>query len=272
MFGDGATQGRPVSSKRILRVHPRMGTVRRSQRMPNASLNRSRQLRRSHAVPDGEGVAADERREGRLEHRTLHRRPADGIRPVEDHGGNAGFGRRLHHVSHRVDEGVIAAPDVLQVAEDRVEPLELLGPRPERVRVRPVQARHGQPGLGVGSARDRLHVLSLAPQPVLRPEQSDQAEAGVQGEEVRRVPRRPVHGGRVRDQADPRAGAEAGGAGAAIEEHVEAGDDDRRAPTASWRARRARPDAACLPWASGPPGPARDLSGGGCNRAPAPAS
>ena len=116
MLGDGSTHGIPVASKYIPRRQPSIGTTSRSRRCRSVSLNEPGELADRHAVPHRQRIHADERLEPVDEHRPFDGVAADRVRAVaDDRPVDAVLPRGLQAVRHRVDVGVDARADVLQV-------------------------------------------------------------------------------------------------------------------------------------------------------------
>ena len=144
MFGDGITHGSPVASKYMSRRQPSIGTTSRSAPMPNSVVEEPRQLADRHAVPHrdrdtgrrttrsrgtsiGPSTATPPIGLGRSQTMTLH--------AVRARGAQA--------VGHRVDVGVDARADVLQVDDQHVEAGQHLGRRLARLAVERVD-RHAR--------------------------------------------------------------------------------------------------------------------------------
>ena len=154
MFGDGITHGRPVSSKYISRRQPSIGTTSSAAPMPNSSLN----SRASSPIVmpwrigigncptnDVEGSAAAACPSTAI--------AADRVRPVAHDDPDAVPRRGAHAVGHRVDEGVDAGADVLQVDDQHVDVAQHLRGRLARLAVERVD-RHAPPRV-VGRAASR---------------------------------------------------------------------------------------------------------------------
>ena len=82
MFGDGITQGSPVSSKYMSRDQPSIVHHAEVRADAEVRVEERGQLADRHAVPHRDREEADERLEPGLEHRALDRLAADRVRPV----------------------------------------------------------------------------------------------------------------------------------------------------------------------------------------------
>ena len=144
-----------------------------------------------------------ERLETGHEHHPLDLRAADRIGAVADDDLEALLARRLQAVRHRVDVGVDAHADVLEVDHERVEAVQHLGRRFPRLAVQRVDGHAAD--LVMGVPRLDHVVLHVGPEPVLWPEDRGEPCARVRQQPVGDVARAGVHGGRVADDPDPAA-------------------------------------------------------------------
>ena len=133
----------------------------------------------------------------------LDLRAADRVRAVADDDLEALLARRLQAVRHRVDVGVDAHADVLEVDDEHVEVAQHLGRRLARLAVQRVD-RHAA-DLVMGVPRLDHVVLHVGPEPVLGPEDSGEPCARVRQQPVGDVAQAGVHRGRVADDPDPAA-------------------------------------------------------------------
>ena len=122
MFGDGITHGRPVSSKYIVARQPSIATTSSVGADAEVLVEQPRQLADRHAVAHRDRKLPDERLEAGHEHRRLRRRrrrsdSADRRRST----GTPCRARGAQAVRHRVDVGVDARADVLQIDDQHVE-------------------------------------------------------------------------------------------------------------------------------------------------------
>ena len=85
------------------------------------------QLAHGHAMAVGQRVLTDERLECVLHQVALDDVPADGVGAVEHHGFDASLGTRPQREADGVAEGVVAAANVLQVAHQHVDTVEVGG-------------------------------------------------------------------------------------------------------------------------------------------------
>ena len=200
-LGDGSTHGRSVSSQYICArpaVHRHHLELR-----ANPLVEVERQLADGHAVPHRHAELPDEALEARLERRALHAHPADRIGPVGDDHGLAGPGHGPQAVGHRVDEGVDARADVLQVDDQHVDEAQHLGRRFARLAVER-EDRDVAPRVLVVRRLDHV-VLQVRPIPVLRAEDGREGEVGRDAQPLGDVLKVPVDRGRVGDHPDPEA-------------------------------------------------------------------
>ena len=183
------------------------------------------QLADRHAEPQRDREQPDERAElGVFEDGPLHVRAVDGGGPVEDDEVDAVLGRGLHGVGHRRDVGVDARPDVLDVEDEDVDPLDharlrhlarLLGVERAHVLVDvlehprfgleglPVEAEDGELELLVVVERHVLARLGVPPDAVLGTVEGDEIDGRVRAEQVDRRPQARVRSRGIGDQADP---------------------------------------------------------------------
>ena len=142
-MGDGFTHVRPVSSNHCLRCQFSSGTtvsLTGSFRSATTIWANSPMVM---PVRTGIGVG---RREGA--HVGIHQRPfdhaaGDGVRPVQHHDLDPAAPALLQRVHQRGEVGVVAHADVLDVEDERVDAVELLGRRAAR---RAVEAPDRQAG------------------------------------------------------------------------------------------------------------------------------
>src|SRR3990172_3081518 len=98
----------------------------------------------------------------------------DRVRPVEDDHGFPGLMAGLHAEFHCPDEGIVAAANVLQVDDERVDIREHFGPGLASV---PIKAVDRQAACSVAKAFPLPHVvLGLSEDAVLRAEERCEAE------------------------------------------------------------------------------------------------
>jgi hypothetical protein len=180
MFGEGITQGRPVSANVIGRRHPRAATTVRSQSSGCETLpaprhpchDEARDLADRQAVTDGDGAEPHERRAAVFHRTALDRHATERVRPVEHDDRHLRARRGAQRERHRPDVRVVAAPDVLQIDDEHVDPFQLRRRRRQRLERLAVEARHRNPGARVAAVGDADHVLRLAAHAVLGPEQA----------------------------------------------------------------------------------------------------
>ena len=146
MFGDGITHGRPVSSANISRRQPSISTTSSVGAEAELRVEQPRQLADRHAVPHRDRELADERLEARCERRALHVHAVDRVGAVADDDRHAVPRARAQAVGHRVDVGVDARADVLQVDDERVETAQHVRGRLARLAVERVAPARGAPG------------------------------------------------------------------------------------------------------------------------------
>ena len=115
-------------------------------------------------------MEADERLSAVVEHRSRNGYAVDRVGAIEDDEALAVLGRGQHRIPHRRDVGVKARSDVLDVEDERVEPLEHRGGWPAMFAV---QADDRDAGRGVEAVVDNGDV-ELAARAVLRAEEPDE--------------------------------------------------------------------------------------------------
>ena len=222
MFGEGITQGRPVSSK-CHGAPPALHANHREVHVePPLFAEQQGQLAQGQPVADRQRVQAHERREGGVEDVAFDRDAAQGIGPVEDHHASALAGAGLEHVQHGVHERVVARAHVLHVEDDRVEAREHLGGGDPGAAVEAV-AREA--GARVAAVAHLHEVLRVRPDPVLGPEEGAQTKARRAREGDRRVLEASRDRGRIGHEPEPQAAQHRRPA----EELVETGPDRSRA-------------------------------------------
>ncbi len=180
MFGDGSTQAGVSAISRRVGARPVLAH-RHDGEVAAEALRRvrpPRELAGRHSVADGHRMEAHERQQPLLRQVSLDDLAAERVRPVEDDDGNPPLRALPHDERDRPDERVVAAADVRQVADDGVEPLEVLVLGGEVVERLAVEGNDGKArGL---PRRDRLHVLRGAREAVLRTEEDAHVEAGAE--------------------------------------------------------------------------------------------
>ena len=172
-------------------------------------VEQPRQFANREAVPHRNRIHPDERFMPLHQHRPFHLRPADRIGPIAHDRLDAVPRGRLQAVRHRVDVGINAHADVLQIDHQHVH-----------------FAQHGRGRLArfavQGVDRDAAHgvfrvprfdhvVLHVRSKPVLGSEDGRQVRAGMPGDAVDDVAEVPVHRRRIAHQADALAGEPPGG-------------------------------------------------------------
>ena len=157
------------------RRQPSIGTTSRSAPMPKWSLKRRAISPIVMPCRIGIGIHADERLETRHEHHAFDLRAADRVGPVADDDLQAVLARGLQAVRHRVDVGVDADADVLQVDDEHVEVGQHLRRRLARLAVERIH-RHAA-HLVVRVPRLDHVVLHIRAEPVLRAEDRGQGGA-----------------------------------------------------------------------------------------------
>ena len=160
-----------------------------------APVQEARDLAGGHPVPVGERVEPHEGAVVVPDEVPLHR-AADRVGAVKDDEALALLGRRFHRVGHRPDVGVVAGPDVLDVEDQDVEPLQHGRGGPPG---RPVEAVDGYRAVGV---RDLDEVLLRGVEAVLGREERRERHPRQAGHNLPRVPKRAVHRRRVRNETD----------------------------------------------------------------------
>ena len=165
---------------------------------PVPAVHESGDLAGGHAVPVRERIEPHEGPVVVPDQVPLHRAP-DRVRPVEDDDALPVRGGGFHGVRHGPDVGVVARADILDVEDERVEPLQHRRRRPPGG---PVEAVDGDPSVRVG---DLDQVLLDGVEAVLGGEERGERHSRQPGHHVARVPEGRVHRRRVRDQPDPEA-------------------------------------------------------------------
>jgi hypothetical protein len=162
-------------------------------------VEQPRQLADRHAVPHGQLVQADERLVAFLEHRSFDGDAADRIGPIADNHRQASSCRGLQAVGRRVNVGINAGADILQVDDKRIEPCEHLVGGFARFAVQGIDR---DPATVVAPVRRLDHVfLHVRPDAVLRSEERTDGHAAG-GRPIDRMPERGVDRRRIADQSD----------------------------------------------------------------------
>ena len=171
--------------------------------------------------------------------RPVERRPfdleaVDRIGTIEHDHRDLALGRLLHHVRHRRHVGVEARADVLQVDDERVEPVEHGGGRPPRIAVervdgqtrsfRPsrtghVRVEHAADAVLRAEQRDQRHVLRAVQQIDRR--RAVARAAGVIGEQSDALAAQRARTRRPRSTSMPVSTAAAGAAPASVPDGAE---------------------------------------------------
>ena len=168
-----------------------------------ALANETRVLAGGHSVAGADRPEADERFEAGMDHSALDLLAADGIGPVEHDEAQLVPGRRLHGEAHGGEVGVVAAADVLDVEDQRVEAFELLLAGREGCEVLAVERMRRNAGARVAGVGDLLEILQVAAHAVLGAEERRQRPRLVQHVgEVAQVGR---DAGGIEDGADAQA-------------------------------------------------------------------
>ena len=224
MFGDGITQGSPVSTKFIARRQPRIGTTVRSQSIgranrapPHGIPARRRRAISPIVMPWRTGTAPSPTNDSQPGRRCRPRSP----RPRAGSADRARRpprrrGRRLQRQHHRPDVRVVAAADVLQVDDQHVDAAEIGGRRRQRLERLAVEADDRDAGAAIVLVVDADHVLRLAAHAVLGPEEARRPDADLDQpiDDVGQIGRR-----RSPDDRAPRPGGPAGGRACRCREH-----------------------------------------------------
>ena len=164
-------------------------------------VEQARELADGHAVAHRNRVEADERFEAVHQHRPFDFGSADRIGPIADDDLDVVACRRGQAVRHRIDVGIDAGADVLQVDDEHVHVLQHLGRGLARFAVKRID---GNVPAGVtGMARLDHVLLDVGPEPVLRPENDRQPGVRVGREPVDDVHELVVHGSGVTNHTDP---------------------------------------------------------------------
>ena len=132
---------RRSSSANISRRQPSISTTSSSAPRPNCLVEQARQLADRHAVTHRDRELADERFEAGRERRALDVHAVDRVGPVAHDHRHAVARARAQAVGHRVDVGVDARADVLQVDDEHVEAAQHVRGRLARLAVERVD-RH----------------------------------------------------------------------------------------------------------------------------------
>ena len=148
----------------------------------------------------GIGIHSHERLVAGHEHRSFDLGSPDGVRPVAHDDLQAVLPRGLHAVGHRVDVGVDADADVLQVDHQHVEIAEHFSGRLARFAVERVH-RHAADLVEGMPCLDHV-VLHVRPKAVLGAENGCERGSRVCRDAVRDVPQPAVERCRVADDAD----------------------------------------------------------------------
>ena len=125
MLGDGLIQTSPVRSKKSARDHPRQGITSSVGADLALGVVQPGQLADGHPVTDGQGMIGDERGELLVPQRAGDLAAADRVGAVEHHDVLARLPGRLQDQAERRDVGVEPGPDVLDVVDQDVDPLEV---------------------------------------------------------------------------------------------------------------------------------------------------
>ena len=224
MFGDGITQGRPVSSNAISRRQPRMRTTFRSTSSPRSSRNSRASSPDGQAVPHGQRVQAHEGDEPRVEQVAVHDRAAQRVGAVEHDQPPPVRGARLHRVQHRVDERVVARAHVLHVEHQRVD-AGRASPRSARACGRRGCARAG-PCAGRGVSSTSTRSCASAQIPCSGPNSATSRNARERVQRLRGVDEVGRHRGGVRDEPQALSAHD----GRPREQRLQAGRDAGRGP------------------------------------------
>ena len=190
MFGDGNTQGKPVSSQYI--AAPPAAHLDHLDVGADAKVlvEQSRQLADRHSMTRGDRELADERLASWLQGDPFHFDPANRIRPIADDDLDAMLARRAHAIGHRVHVGVDPSPDVLEVDHEHVDPVQHLRRRLSGIAVERIK-RHA-PFASVELSVRRLDhvVLDIRSKAVLGPEQRDNVNRSIAKHQIDDVPER----------------------------------------------------------------------------------
>ena len=154
------------------RRQPSIVTTSRSAPMPKCSLNRRASSPIVMPWRIGIGYRPTNDSKPGDEHRPFDRDAADRIRPIADDHLDAVPARRAQAVRHRVDVGVDARADVLQIDDQHVEAAQHLRGRLARLAVERVD-RHAPRLVAAVAGLDHV-LLHVRAEPVLRAEQRGQ--------------------------------------------------------------------------------------------------
>ena len=146
---------------------------------PGQLANRHPVTQRNRKLPDKRGIR-------RIEQVALDLLPPDRVRPVADDHVHTVTGGGAHAVGHRVDVGVDARPDVLQIHHEDVDASKHLRGRFARFAVERV---HRQLTPRIARVRRLDHVvLQIRSQAMLRTEERGDGDVGILDKAVGRVP------------------------------------------------------------------------------------
>jgi hypothetical protein len=159
-------------------------------------------------VTQRNGEEADERLEPGLQQLAFDRDPADRVRPIADDHRQADAAGGLQAVRHRVDEGVDARADVLQIDHEDVEVLQHLRRRLAGFAVQRVH-RHASPRVLRMRRLDHV-VLQRRMEAMLRAEDRAEADARLGEHAIDDVGEVAIDRGGVGDHTDPLATQPAG--------------------------------------------------------------
>src|ERR1041384_3025263 len=136
------------------------------------ALIKHREFTDGESMPGGEIMSPDKALEAWSECRSLDDISAQRVGAVQHHDEQTPGESRLQAVTHRGLEGVIAAPDVLEIDNQRIEATELVSRRFQALRSFPLETVKGHRlrRFSGGSTGDGDEVLRLAKQTVFRTE------------------------------------------------------------------------------------------------------
>ena len=203
MLGDGITHGRSVASAYMsplpsLHLHD---LERRTQ--PEMLVEQPRELADGHPVAHRYRELADERFEPLDEQRPFDVVAADRVWPIAHDDRNAMPRAGAQAVGHRVDVGVDASADVLQIDDEHIEAGEHRGRRFARLTVEGIH-RHATSRV-VGVRRLDHVVLHVGSEPVLRAEDRRQRDVRRRGKSIDDVQEATIERGVIADDANARA-------------------------------------------------------------------
>ena len=167
---------------------------------PEMIVEQASQLTDRHPMPHRDRVLPDERLESADKHRSFHGQAADGIRPIADDRLDAVLTTSRQAIRHRVDVGVNACADVLQVDDQRLDAVEHFRCWFSRFAVERVD-RH-PPQLVVRVRRFDHVFLEIRSEPMLRTKDGRQGGAVIRRDPVGRVDKLVIDRGWVADHAD----------------------------------------------------------------------